>query len=290
MPRRNPLALLAVAIEPMDRSEFSRLLAAARELLSTVVQHVDPEPPRMILAGPDELTLDDAVGRLKADHGLALHIGAPAVAYLETVLRTALVDYTHKAAGDAPAFARLVLSLEPHSHGGGFVPAMSGEGLPERFIAAVAGAVEEGLAAGPCAGFPVVDVRVALRDGAFHDTDSSPDAFRIAALRALREGLVKAGSALLEPLVTITVTTPADCVETVEADLRSRRARDFARRIADDAMEVEAVVPLANTFGYVNSLNEISRKRATYTLAFARDEIVGGGDDDPFSPAAAIRA
>jgi len=195
MNRRNPLALIEVAVEPKDIDQFDRLLAAARELPSIVIQRVEPGAPRMLLAGPDEMTLDRAIGRLNAEHGLAFHVGAPQVAYLETVLRQALVDYTRKAGGDAPTFARVIFSVEPHSRGGGFVSAMSGDDLPERFVAAVA-----------------------------------------------------------------------------------------------DAVEVEAVVPLVNTFGYINQLNWISRKRASYTLVVARDEIVGGGDDDPFAPATAVRA
>lgn len=286
MRRRNPLALIEVPLGPREERGYAALLAAVEDLPQTVVTSADEASGQIILAGPDEVTLDDAIGLLKAKPGVAFHIGAPQIAYLETVFREVLVDGTQKSAG---SFARVKLSVGPHD-GGGFVSAIEASVLPDPFVAAVEAAAEEALRAGPAAGFPVVDVRVALRDGAFHATDSSPEAFRLAGLLAVREALVAAGAVLLEPLMTITVTTPADCAGAVEADLRSRRARDLTRRAEGGATVITAVAPLANMFGYPNTLREISLKRASYSLAFARYEPIGGPDDDPFAPAAAMRA
>lgn len=285
----DPLALIEVPIEPRDEHGYAALLAALKDLPQTVVTKADAASGRIILAGPDEQKLDHAIGLLRTRPGVAFHIGAPAIAYRETVLREALADHTHKTGGETPSFARVKLSVEPHD-GGGFVRAIEAGALPEAFVAAVEAAAAETLGAGPSAGFPVVDVRVVLRNGAFHATDSSPEAFRLAGLRAVREALAAADAVLLEPLMMITVATPADCAGAVEADLRSRRARDFSMRANGDAVVIEAVVPLANAFGYPNALRGISLERASHALAFARYEIVGGPDDDRFPPATAARA
>lgn len=287
---RDPNALIQIAVEPKVRDQQAELVAALQELAKIVVLDVDEDAGQTVIAGPDEMTLDRAVGFLNTQHGLAMHVGAPEIAYLETVRRQGSTDYTHKASGQTPTFARVVLSVEPDTRGGGFVSELADDALPAEFVAAVARAVEDAFRAGPVAGFPVVDVLVKLHDAAFHATDSTPDAFHKAGLGALRHVLVVAGTALLEPLMTLTVTAPADCAGDVAQDLRARRGRHLVSRAGDGRVELTAVVSLANTFGYANTLASISGGRATFSMTYARHEIVGGGPDDSFSPAAAMRA
>lgn len=286
MPRRNPRALVDLAIEPVDARDYARLLAALREAPDIVVNYAETGHAALV-SGPDELTLDRAIRDLRLAIGIPVHVGAPAVAYLETILRPASVDATHKGQG---AFARVVLSVEPTRGDRCFAcEAPEGALLPEH-VAAVESAVAEAFAAGIVAGFPVTGVLATLRDGAWHATDSSPSTFRLAALRGLRDALKKAGAVLLEPCMSVRVVAPPQSADAVMADLRSRRGKEVgAERQAEEAV-VSAVVPLPNLFGYANTLRSITKGRGAVVMAFVRDEIVGHDPDEPFAPAAAMRA
>ncbi|MFC3694694.1 hypothetical protein [Chenggangzhangella methanolivorans] len=286
MPRRDPRALVDLAIEPVDARDYARLLAALAEAPGIVVNYAETGYAALI-SGPDELTLDRLVRDLRETSGIPVHFGAPAVAYRETILRPASVDVTKRGQG---AFARVVLSLEPTRGDRCFVSEASEGALPPDHVAAVESAVAEVFAAGVVAGFPVAGVLATLRDGAWHATDSSANAFRLAALHGLREALTKAGAVLLEPCMSVRVVAPSPAVGAVMADLRSRRGKEIrGERQADEAI-VTAVVPLPNLFGYANTLRSITKGHGAVEMTFARDEVVSDDSDDPFAPAAAMRA
>jgi elongation factor G len=286
MPRRNPRELVDLAIEPVDPRDYARLLAALRETNDLVV--ICAETGHAVLvAGPDELTLDRAIHDVRAATGIAMHVGAPAVAYLETALRRASLDYILKTQGE---FARLLLSVEPTQGDRCFAcEAPEGALLPEH-VSAVESAVAEVFSAGIVAGFPVTGVLVTLRDGAWHETASSPDAFRRAALRGLRDALKQSGAVLLEPCMNLRVVAPSQAADAVMADLRSRRGKEVGVERQPDEAVVTAVVPLPNLFGYASTLRSLTKGRGVAEMSFARDEIVGHDPDDPFAPAAAMRA
>lgn len=286
MPRRNPRALVDLAIEPVDARDYASLLAALAEAPDIVVNYAETGHA-VLVAGPDELTLDRAIHDLRLTIGIPVHVGAPAVAYLETILRPTSVDATHKGEG---AFARVVLSLEPTRGDRCFACEAPENALHSEHVAAVESAVAEVFAAGIVAGFPVTGVLATLRDGAWHATDSSPNAFRLAALHGLRDALEKAGAVLLEPCMSVRVVAPSQAADAVMADLRSRRGKDVGVERQPDEAVVTAVVPLPNLFGYASTIRSITKGRGAVETAFARDEIVGHDPDDPFAAAAAMRA
>ena len=286
MPRRNPRALVDLAIEPADARDYARLLAALCEAPDIVVNYAETGHAALV-SGPDELTLDRAIHDLRLAIGIPVHVGAPAVAYIETILRPSSVDATQKGQG---AFARVVLSVEPTRGDRCFACEASESALRPDHVAAVESAVAEVFSAGIVAGFPVTGVLATLRDGASHETVSSPSAFRLAALRGLRHALKRADAVLLEPCMSVRVVAPSQAADAVMADLRSRRGKELGdERQADEAV-VTAVVPLPNLFGYANTLRSITKGRGVVEMAYARDEIVGHDPDEPFAPAAAMRA
>ena len=224
-----------------------------------------------------ELHLDIKVDILKRTHKVEVTVGAPQVAYRETITRAAEVDYTHKKqTGGTGQFARVILEIEPNEKGKGyeFESKIVGGTVPKEFIPGVEKGLNSVMTSGVVAGFPVVDVKVALVDGAYHEVDSSAIAFEIAARAALREGLQKAGSVLLEPIMKVEVTTPEDYLGGVIGDLNSRRGQIVGTGNRGNAQIVNAMVPLANMFGYVNNLRSMSQGRASYTMQFDHYEQV----------------
>ena len=218
-----------------------------------------------------ELHLEIKVDILKRTHKVEVNVGAPQVAYREKPTRAIEHDYTHKKqSGGSGQFARIKFRLEPGEPGSGFSfeSKIIGGSVPKEYIPGVEKGLESVLGAGILAGFPIVDFKVMLVDGAYHEVDSSALAFEIAARQGLREALQKAGCVLLEPVMKVEVVTPEDYTGTVIGDLNSRRGQIQGQDMRGNANVVNAMVPLANMFGYVSNLRGSTQGRASYTMQF----------------------
>jgi elongation factor G len=224
-----------------------------------------------------ELHLDIKVDILRRTYKVDANVGAPQVAYRETITKKAEIDYTHKKqTGGTGQFARVKLVVQPNDQGAGFSfeSKIVGGAVPKEYIPGVEKGLQSVVGAGVIAGFPVVDLKVELIDGAFHEVDSSALAFEIASRAALREALQKGGSVLLEPVMKVEVVTPEDYTGSVIGDLNSRRGQIQGQDMRGNAVVINAMVPLANMFGYVNTLRSMSQGRANYTMQFDHYEQV----------------
>jgi elongation factor G len=224
-----------------------------------------------------ELHLEIIVDRMKREFKVDANVGAPQVAYRETVTRVAEVDYTHKKqTGGAGQFARVKLRLEPFPSGSGFAfeNAVVGGSVPKEYVPGVEKGLRAATETGVLAGFPVIDLKVTLVDGAYHEVDSSALAFEIAARAAFKEGVMKAAPKLLEPVMRVEVVTPELYMGDVIGDLNSRRGQVTGMDTRGNARVIDAIVPLANMFGYVNTLRSMSQGRAQYTMHFDHYEQV----------------
>jgi elongation factor G len=224
-----------------------------------------------------ELHLDIIVDRMKREFNVEANIGPPQVAYRETITRVASVDYTHKKqTGGSGQFARVKLTFEPLKPGEGaiFESKVVGGNVPREYIPGVEKGIMSVAQSGILAGFPVIDFKATLTDGASHDVDSSVMAFEIAGRAAFREAAEKAGAKLLEPVMKVEVVTPDDYMGDVIGDLNSRRGQVGGTESRGNATVITAMVPLANMFGYVNNLRSMSQGRAQYTMVFDHYEQV----------------
>jgi elongation factor G len=231
----------------------------------------DHESGQTILKGMGELHLDIKVDILRRTYKVDANIGAPQVAFREKITRPAEVDYTHKKqTGGSGQFARVKIVAEPTPPGTPFEfeNEIVGGAVPKEFIPGVEKGLESVLGAGVLAGFPVVDLKVRLIDGNYHDVDSSALAFEIASRAALREALQKAKPVLLEPIMKVECVTPEDYTGSVIGDLNSRRGQIQGQDMRGNANVINAMVPLMNMFGYVNTLRSMSQGRATFTMQF----------------------
>ena len=275
-----PDPVIEIAIEPKTKADQEKMGIALRRLAQedpSFRVKTDEESGQTIIAGMGELHLDILVDRMKREFKVEANIGAPQVAYRETLTRTNEIDYTHKKqTGGSGQFARVKLIIEPNEAGAGFefVSKVVGGNVPKEFIPGVQKGVASVISTGILAGFPLVDVKVTLYDGAYHDVDSSVLAFEIASRAAFREGAHKAGPKLLEPIMDVEVVTPEDYMGDVIGDLNSRRGQISGTEIRGVATVVNAMVPLANMFGYVNTLRSMSQGRAQYTMQFDHYEQV----------------
>jgi elongation factor G len=286
--------LVEIAIEPISRTSFDDFEVALNRLAAEDVEGfgiaTDRETGQTVIKGLSEQHLVRILDRLKSRFGIAAIVGAPQVAYRETLSRRSEIDYTHKKqSGGSGQFARIKLVFEPGEPGSGyhFESKIVGGSVPKEYIPGVEKGLEVSRDSGVLAGFPVIDYKVTLIDGAYHDVDSSVLAFEIAARAAFKEGLQKAQCKLLEPIMKVDVTAPNDCVATVVTDLKRRRAD----ALSIEPCRIDALVPLANMFGYENTLREMTAKRGSFTVAFDRYAPVPSPDDDgPFAPAVGMRA
>ena len=275
-----PDPVIDMSIEPKTKGDQEKMAIALHKLAAEDPSFrvtTDAESGQTIIKGMGELHLDIKVDILKRTHKVEVTVGAPQVAYRETITRAAEVDYTHKKqTGGTGQFARVILEIEPNEKGKGyeFESKIVGGTVPKEFIPGVEKGLNSVMSSGVVAGFPVLDVKVALTDGAYHEVDSSAIAFEIAARAALREGLQKAGSVLLEPVMKVEVTTPEEYLGGVIGDLNSRRGQIVGTGNRGNAQIVNAMVPLANMFGYVNNLRSMSQGRASYTMQFDHYEQV----------------
>jgi elongation factor G len=275
-----PEPVIEIAIEPKSKADQEKLGVALAKLAAedpSFRVSTDQESGQTILKGMGELHLDIKVDILRRTYKVDANIGAPQVAYREKISKPATVDYTHKKqSGGSGQFARVKLEIEPNETGKGFEfeNEIVGGAVPKEYIPGVEKGLESVLGAGVLAGFPVVDLKVRLVDGAYHDVDSSALAFEIASRAALREGLQKGGSVLLEPIMKVEVVTPEDYTGSVIGDLNSRRGQIQGQDMRGNANVINAMVPLANMFGYVNNLRSFSQGRATFTMQFDHYEQV----------------
>jgi elongation factor G len=269
-----PDPVIEIAIEPKSKADQEKLGVALAKLAAedpSFRVSTDQESGQTILKGMGELHLDIKVDILKRTYKVEANIGAPQVAYREKISRQVTKDYTHKKqTGGSGQFARLKIVCEPLPPGSGFIfeNKVVGGNVPKEYVPGVEKGLESVLGSGILAGFPVVDLKVTLIDGAYHDVDSSALAFEIAARAALKEALREAAPILLEPIMKVEVVTPEDYTGSVIGDLNSRRGQIQGQDMRGNAVVVNAMVPLANMFGYVNTLRSMSQGRATFTMQF----------------------
>jgi elongation factor G len=285
-----PDPVIEIAIEPKSKADQEKLGVALAKLVAedpSFRVHTDQESGQTILKGMGELHLDIKVDILKRTYKVEANIGAPQVAYREKITKAVTVDYQHKKqTGGTGQFAQVKIVAEPLPPAGGFEfeNDIVGGAVPKEYIPGVEKGLESVLGSGVLAGFPVVDLKVTLIDGRYHDVDSSALAFEICARAALREALQKGSPVLLEPIMKVEVVTPEDYTGSVIGDLNSRRGQIQGQDMRGNANVVNAMVPLANMFGYVSNLRSMSQGRATFTMQFDHYEQV------PSAVAAEIQA
>jgi elongation factor G len=274
-----PAPVIHVAIEPKSKGDQERLGTAIQRLSDedpTFQVRTDEETGQTIIAGMGELHLEVLVDRMRREFKVEANVGKPQVAYRETITKVVeRVDYTHKKqTGGSGQFAKVQIGIEPSSGAtegeGGyeFVNAVTGGRIPREYIPSVDAGCQEAMENGVLAGYPMVDIKVTLKDGAYHDVDSSELAFKIAGSMAFKEAARKAGPVLLEPMMSVEVTTPEDFMGEVIGDLNSRRGQIQAMEERSGARVVRALVPLSEMFGYVGDLRSKTQGRASYSMQF----------------------
>ena len=275
-----PDPVIEIAVEPKTKADQEKMGIALNRLAAedpSFRVKSDEESGQTIIAGMGELHLDILIDRMKREFKVEANIGQPQVAYRETITKTLDDDYTHKKqSGGSGQFARIKFTIEPGEAGTGYVfdSKVVGGNVPKEYIPGVEKGVGSVMGAGPLIGFPIVDVKFTLNDGAYHDVDSSVLAFEIAAKAGFREAIRKAGPKILEPIMKVEVVTPEDYMGDVIGDLNSRRGQIQGTESRGVVHVVNAFVPLANMFGYVNSLRSMSQGRAQYTMVFDHYEQV----------------
>jgi elongation factor G len=269
-----PDPVIEVAVEPRTKNDQEKLSIALGRLAEEDPSFrvaSDPESGQTLIKGMGELHLEIIVDRLKREFKVDANVGPPQVAYRETITRTSEVDYTHKKqTGGSGQFARIKLVLEPLEPGEGvqFDSKVYGGSVPKEFVPGVEKGIRRTAESGVLAGFPLIDFKATLVDGASHDVDSSVMAFEIAARMGFREAAMKGAPKLLEPVMRVEVVTPEDYQGPVYGDSQSRRGNVTGSESRGNALVIQAMVPLANMFGYVNSLRSMSQGRAQFTMHF----------------------
>jgi elongation factor G len=276
-----PEPVIEVAVEPKSKADQEKMGIALSRLAQEDPSFrvaSDPESGQTVIKGMGELHLDIIVDRMRREFKVEANVGAPQVAYRETITRRAEIDYTHKKqTGGSGQFARIKIVFQPQedkAKGNEFVSSIVGGSVPREYIPGVEKGLTSAMETGVLVGFPVINVHAQLVDGAYHDVDSSVMAFEIAARAAFREGMQKAGPALLEPIMNVEVVTPEEYMGDIIGDLNSRRGQVAGMDSRGNARVVEAMVPLANMFGYVNTLRSMSQGRAQYSMQFDHYEQV----------------
>ncbi len=275
-----PEPVIEVAVEPKSKADQEKMGMALNRLAQedpSFRVSVDHESGQTVIKGMGELHLEILVDRMKREYKVEANVGAPQVAYRETITKPGEIDYTHKKqSGGSGQFARVKIKFEPGEVGSGFVfsSGIIGGSVPKEYIPGVEKGLNSVKDNGVIAGFPLIDFKATLMDGAYHDVDSSVLAFEIASRAAFKEGIPKCGPKLLEPVMKVEVVTPEDYMGDVIGDLNSRRGQVTGMDSRGNARVVTAFVPLANMFGYVNTLRSMSQGRAQYTMLFDHYEQV----------------
>jgi elongation factor G len=269
-----PEPVIHVAVEPKTKADQEKMGIALHRLAQedpSFRVHTDEESGQTIISGMGELHLEILVDRMKREFGVEANVGAPQVAYREAIRKPVEIEGKFvKQSGGRGQYGHVWLKLEPNDQGKGFefVDAIKGGSVPREFIPAVEKGLRETLPAGVLAGFPVVDVKVTLFDGSYHDVDSNENAFKMAASIGFKDGMRKASPILLEPMMAVEVETPEDFMGNVMGDLSSRRGMVQGMEDLPTGKAIKAEVPLAEMFGYSTTLRSLSQGRATYTMEF----------------------
>ena len=275
-----PDPVIEMAIEPKSKADQDKMTSALLRLVQEDPSFrlaSNPETGQTVIKGMGELHLEIKVDILQRTYHVEVNVGAPQVAYRETISKKYTIDYTHKKqSGGSGQFARVIIELEPLPAGEGyqFESKVVGGSVPKEYIPGVEKGMDASKDTGVIAGFPTIDFKATLVDGAYHDVDSSALAFEIASRAAFREGMPKAGPVLLEPIMKVEVVTPEDYMGDVIGDLNSRRGQINGMDQRGNARTIDAQVPLANMFGYVNRLRTMTQGRAMYTMEFDHYEQV----------------
>ena len=275
-----PDPVIEVAVEPKTKADQEKMGIALNRLAQEDPSFrvtSDMESGQTIIKGMGELHLEILVDRMKREFKVEANVGAPQVAYRESLARKVDIDYTHKKqSGGSGQFGRIKFSVEPGERGSGvvFVDEVKGGNVPKEYIPAVEKGIREVAESGSLIGFPIIDFKATLYDGAYHDVDSSALAFEITGRGGMREAATKAGIKLLEPMMKVEVVTPEDFMGDCIGDLNSRRGQIQGTDSRGNAQVIEDLVPLANMFGYVNQLRSMTQGRAQYTMQFSHYEEV----------------
>ncbi|HEV7340464.1 MAG TPA: elongation factor G [Sphingopyxis sp.] len=275
-----PEPVIELSVEPKTKADQERMGIALNRLAAedpSFRVSTDHESGQTIIKGMGELHLDILVDRMKREFKVEANVGAPQVAYRESLAKAVDVDYTHKKqSGGSGQFGRVKVTVAPGERGAGitFIDEIKGGNIPREYIPSVEKGMRESAENGHMIGFPIIDFEIRLTDGAYHDVDSSALAFEIAGRAAMREVAAKAGIKLLEPVMKVEVVTPEEFMGDVIGDLNSRRGQIQGTDSRGIAQVVEAIVPLANMFGYVNQLRSFSQGRASYSMQFSHYEEV----------------
>jgi len=275
-----PDPVIEVAVEPKTKADYEKMGQALNRLAQedpSFKVTTDEESGQTIIKGMGELHLEILVDRMKREFKVEADVGAPQVAYRETITKEVEVDYTHKKqSGGAGQFARVKMKFKPLERNSGikFNNSVVGGNIPKEYIPGVEKGIKSASQNGVIAGYNVIDFEAEVYDGAYHDVDSSVLAFEIASRTAFREAVAKASPKLLEPMMKVEVVTPEDYMGDIIGDLNSRRGQIEKMEDRGNAKVVSSVVPLANMFGYVNNLRSMSQGRASYTMLFSHYDVV----------------
>ena len=275
-----PEPVIEVAIEPKTKADQEKMGLALSRFASedpSFRVSTDSETGQTVIKGMGELYLEIIVDRMRREFKVEANVGAPQVTYRETITKASDVDYTHKKqSGGSGQFARIKITFEPLQPGEGFIfeNKIVGGAVPKEYIPGVLKGLQSSLDTGVVAGYPVIDFKAILTDGAYHDVDSSSLAFEIAARAAFREGLAKCNPKLLEPIMSVEVVTPEDYMGDIIGDLNSRRGQITNMDQRANARVISAMVPLSSMFGYVSDLRSMSQGRAQFSMVFDHYEQV----------------
>jgi elongation factor G len=275
-----PEPVIDIAVEPKTKADYERMGIALQKLAQedpSFRVHTDEESNQTIISGMGELHLEIIVDRMQREFKVASNVGKPQVAYRETVTAGAEIEHKYvKQTGGRGQYAHVILKIEPLPPGSGFEfeNKIVGGNIPREFIPAVQKGVQEALSTGVLAGYPLVDLRVQLIDGSYHEVDSSEMAFKICASMALKDGVKKGKPVLLEPVMKVEVVVPSEYMGDVMGDLNSRRGRIKGMEERSGAQVINADVPLSEMFGYSTTLRSMTQGRATYTMQFSHYERV----------------
>ena len=267
-----PEPVIRVAIEPKTKAGQEKMTVALIKLAEedpTFKTYTDEETGQTIIAGMGELHLEIIVDRLLREFKVEANVGAPQVAYKETITKAVDQDTKYaRQSGGKGQYGHVKIHVEPNESGKGyeFVNALVGGAIPKEYVPAVDAGIRGAMLSGVLAGYPVVDVKVTLYDGSYHEVDSSEMAFKIAGSMAFKEACQKAGPTLLEPIMKVSVTAPDEYLGTVIGDLSSRRGQIQGQETRSGATQVDALVPLASMFGYATDLRSATQGRGQYTM------------------------
>jgi elongation factor G len=273
-----PEPVISVAVEPKTKGDQEKMGVALNKLAQedpTFRVHTDQESGQTIISGMGELHLEIIVDRMMREYKVEANVGKPQVAYRETIRKESQAEGKYiRQTGGSGQYGHCKIRLGPNEPGKGyeFINDITGGSIPKEFIKPIDMGIREALEGGVLAGYPMVDVKVTLYDGSYHDVDSNEMAFKIAGSMAFKEAAKKASPVLLEPVMSVEVVVPEEFMGTIIGDLNSRRGRIEGMEHRAGSQVVKAIVPLANMFGYVNDMRSSTQGRATYSMHFARYE------------------